>query len=223
MERAKETVFTAIYMAGALAVAVLLLLAAAGPGYVPFPDAMLPMDLRELASAWLAIGFLPMLLASMQFYKMAQQKAVFLPVGVCLLALLVWIGAWTAGMFRSPLATGREIALPQAESVESIHFSGGGLELTIRDREAVRQFLRGLSRAENTGLASVSDAPQGTEAVLVELNFRQGGSSRLFLYRDNTGYMAEQPYQGIYRVGEGLEDWLRERAAEAPERERDNV
>ena len=51
MEKAKKTAWTAVYCAGALAVAVLLILTAAGPRCVLFPDAMLPMDLRELASS----------------------------------------------------------------------------------------------------------------------------------------------------------------------------
>lgn len=214
MEKAKETAFTTLYIVGVLIVAVLLLLAIAGPRYVPFPDAMLPADLRELAFAWLAIGFLPMLLASMRFHKMTRRKLVFFPAAICLLALLVWIGAWTVGMFRSPLLTGREIALPQAENVASIHFTGGGIDLTVQDHEAVSQFLHSLSQAKNTGRASVSDAPRGTEAILVELSFHHGGSSRLFLYRDGAGFMAEQPYQGIYRIDDGVEDWLREQAAE---------
>ena len=219
MEKAKETAFTTLYISGVLAVAVLLLLTIAGPRYIPFPDAMLPMDLRELALAWLAIGFLPMLLASTRFHKMTRRKLVFLTAAVCLLALLVWIGAWTIGMFRSPLITGREIALPQAEDVASIRFTGGGVDLTVQDREAIGLFLNGLSQAKNTGRASVSDAPQGTEAVLAELDFRHGGSSRLFLYRDVAGFMAEQPYQGIYRVDGGLEDWLREQVSKASEGE----
>ena len=214
MEKAGKAVFAALYAGGALAVAVLSLLAVAGPKYVPFPDSMLPVDLRELAFAWLAIGFLPMLLASARFYKAVRRKAVFLPAAICLLALLVWIGAWTVGMFRSPLVRGREIALPQAEDVGSIHFTGDGLDLTVQNRESISQFLHSLSQAKNTGRASVSDATQGAEAVLVELHFRQGGSSRLFLYRDGAGFMAEQPYQGIYRADDGLEDWLREQAAQ---------
>lgn len=98
MRKIERLVFTAIYAGGTAAVAVLVLLTAIGAGYVLFPEAMLPMELRELASAWLAIGFLPMLFACIQFYKVVRRRAVFLPAGVCLLALLVWVGVWTAGM-----------------------------------------------------------------------------------------------------------------------------
>jgi len=97
-ERARVIFSTALYTGGTAAVAILVLLTAIGAGHVLFPEAMLPMELQELASAWLAIGFLPMLFACIQFYKVVRRRAVFLPAGVCLLALLIWVGVWAAGM-----------------------------------------------------------------------------------------------------------------------------
>lgn len=91
---------TALYAGGCTVVAVLALLAAAGAGQVLFPNAMLPMELRELASAWLAIGFLPMASVSVRFYKVVRRKIVFFPAGVCLAALVLWVGVWTIGMVR---------------------------------------------------------------------------------------------------------------------------
>lgn len=216
MEKAKKTALTAIYAAGVLAVTVLLLLTVLGPDFVLFPDAMLPMDLRELAAAWLAIGFLPMLLASMQFHKLVQKKAVFLPAVLCLAALLFWVGTWAVGMSRSPArASGGGIALPEPEEIASVHFTGEGIDLTIRDGDLIRQFLSSLSQAEDTGRTSGRDEPDmGAGEMLAELNFRQGGTSRLLLYRVSEGFMAEQPYQGVYRADDGLEDWLREQIAE---------
>ena len=98
MERAKKSALTALYAGGSAAVVVLLLLAAVGPKCVLFPEAMLPMEPRELASAWLAIGFLPMVLVSGRFYQSVRRKIVFLPSAVCLLALLFWVGVWTLGL-----------------------------------------------------------------------------------------------------------------------------
>lgn len=108
MEEAKRTALAALYAAGTAAVVLLLLLTAIGTGRVLFPEAMLPMTLRELASAWLAIGFLPMALVSAQFYKIVRRKAVFLPAGACLLALLFWVGVWTVGMVRTYSLMGAE-------------------------------------------------------------------------------------------------------------------
>lgn len=108
MEKAKRTAIAALYAAGTAAVVLLLLLTAIGTGRVLFPEAMLPMELRELASAWLAIGFLPMALVSARFYKIVRRKAVFLPAGACLLALLFWIGVWTAGIVGTLVVMGAE-------------------------------------------------------------------------------------------------------------------
>ena len=102
MEKDKWTVLAALYAGGTAAVVLLVLLTALGAGRVLFPDAMLPMELRELASAWLAIGSLPMSLVTVQIYKEVRRKLVFFPAVVCLTALLFWAGVWTAGMFRTP-------------------------------------------------------------------------------------------------------------------------
>ena len=98
MEKAKQTTIAALYAGGTTTVMALVLLTAVGGGRVLFPEAMLPMELRELASAWLAIGFLPMVLVSRQIYLSVRRKIVFLPSAVCLLALLCWVGVWTMGL-----------------------------------------------------------------------------------------------------------------------------
>ena len=98
MEKAKRTALAALYAGGCAAVMALVLLTAVGGGRVLFPEAMLPMELRELASAWLAIGFLPMVLVSRQIYLSVRRKIVFLPSAVCLMALLCWVGVWTVGL-----------------------------------------------------------------------------------------------------------------------------
>ena len=98
MKSAKRTALAVVYAAGTAAVAALAIPAVTGGGIVLFPDAMLPMELRELASAWLGIGFLPMALVSGRFYRLVRRKIVFFPAVVCLLALLFWVGVWTAGM-----------------------------------------------------------------------------------------------------------------------------
>ena len=100
MKNVKRTALAAVYAVGSAAAAALALLAVTGGGRVLFPDAMLPMEPRELASAWLAIGFLPMALVSKQLYQTVRRKIVFFPAGVCLLALLFWVGVWTAGVFH---------------------------------------------------------------------------------------------------------------------------
>ena len=215
MERAKKSALTGLYAGGSAVVVVLLLLAAVGPKCILFPEAMLPMELRELASAWLAIGFLPMVLVSGRFYQRVRRKIAFLPSAVCLLALLSWVGVWTVGMVRSPAMTsGGDIILPQAEKIESVHLSGSELDLTT-DGDFIGQLLHDLSQAKNTGRASIQDVPdQGAGLVRIDLNFREGGTSTLFLYRDDGGLMVEQPYQGTYEMDEALEMQLRTQIAQ---------
>ena len=215
MEKVKRTTLAALYAGGCAVVALLLLLAAVGPKCVLFPEAMLPMELRELASAWLAVGFLPMVLVSEQFYQTVRRKIVFLPSAVCLVALLFWVGVWTVGMVRSPAMTSDgDIILPQAEKIMSVHLTGSELDLTT-DGDFIGQLLHDLSQAKNTGRASIQDVPdQGAGLVRIDLNFWEGGTSTLFLYRDDGGLMVEQPYQGIYKMDEALEIQLRTQIAQ---------
>lgn len=215
MERAKRTALAALYAAGTAAVVLLLLLTAIGSGRVLFPDAMLPMELRELSSAWLAIGFLPMVLVSVQFYEIVRRKVVFLPAMVCLLALLFWVSVWTAALFRSPaMSSGRDIVLPAAEELEAVHLTGSDLDIAVKDNAFIAQLLLCLSQAKNTGKASVQDIPsQGGGVVRIDFAFKQGGAGTVFLYRDGE-LLVEQPYHGIYRLNDDFEPWLREQIAE---------
>lgn len=104
MKNVKQAISAALYGFGATIVAILLLLTAIGAYSVPFPTAMLPLNLRELASAWLAIGFLPMSIASVQMSRFCRPRSrgkkllLYLPAAVCLGALLSWIIAWTVGL-----------------------------------------------------------------------------------------------------------------------------
>lgn len=74
------------------------------------PDAMLPMQLWEQATKWLAVGFLPMLIACIGAYRVNGIKnrkhvkrdslLVFLPGILCFLSLVFWIGTWMLGMLN---------------------------------------------------------------------------------------------------------------------------
>lgn len=96
-----------VYGAGALIVLCLLVLWAAQIQFVPFPEAMLPSTLSELAFGWLALGTLPMMLACAALYRCwgladrAHPKRslclVLLPGLLCALCLLFILGTWTVG------------------------------------------------------------------------------------------------------------------------------
>ena len=98
-----------IYGIGALITIVLLLIIVLKIDIVPFPDSMLPMQLYELASCWLAIGSIPMLIISICFsitykdskksYKKSNVVLLYAPVVICFVSLVYWICAWTIGQF----------------------------------------------------------------------------------------------------------------------------
>ena len=95
MQKAKpiRIISIVIYFAGVAAVLCLTALFVFGSAIVPNPDAMLPMTLRDMSALWLAVGSLPMFLASIVFYNLnniknsAHKKRnsffVFLPSLIC--------------------------------------------------------------------------------------------------------------------------------------------
>lgn len=66
-----------IYLLGACSVLVLAGIWMLRIEYVPFPEAMLPMKLHELAFSWLAVGAIPMWAATWgvhQFFGFARRR-----------------------------------------------------------------------------------------------------------------------------------------------------
>ena len=100
----KKPLVTIMYALGALMVFTLACTFLSHSHYVPFPDAMLPKQLWELAVDWLALGALPMAAASVLMRKTyetrgAKTALVYLPAAICAAALLLQIGVWTAGLW----------------------------------------------------------------------------------------------------------------------------
>lgn len=105
----------ALYLLGACIVLALLGIWLLRVGYVPFPDAMLPMALYELAIQWLAAGAVPMAAAAWAVYcvcgfsKHAHPRRdtllLMLPAAICGLCL-----AAEAAMFAVMLVKGCFIA-----------------------------------------------------------------------------------------------------------------
>lgn len=95
MNKIKATLVTVVYGIGAAAVLILLILVLSRSAVVLNPDAMLPMELHELASIWLALGSIPMLVFSTLLYDSSKRKhgavLLFLPSAVCLAFDLYWI------------------------------------------------------------------------------------------------------------------------------------
>ena len=96
-----------IYGIGTLITFILLIIVLLKINIVPFPDAMLPMQLHELAFNWLAIGAIPMLIATILFYKYYKISKcphkkkkivlVYTPTIICCVFLFYWIYILTIG------------------------------------------------------------------------------------------------------------------------------
>ena len=85
----------ALYAAGTLVVLVLAVVAALRVPAVPFPAAMLPMTLGELATVWLALGTLPMAAAAWLLRRYGEVRGryaclVWLPAVTCAACLAYW-------------------------------------------------------------------------------------------------------------------------------------
>lgn len=80
-----KKLIAAIYFIGVFVVIILLACVLSQSDYVPFPEAMLPTTLHELAEFWLAIGFLPMTLATILFRRSHKNfsRIIYLPSLIC--------------------------------------------------------------------------------------------------------------------------------------------
>ena len=108
MERGKRWLIVAVYTLGSIITGVLALIYVARIDIVLFPDAMLPMQLYEQASGWLAWGAVPMGIASGLLYRNIRTgedgrknwKALcaFIPALICVCFFAYWIVAWGTGI-----------------------------------------------------------------------------------------------------------------------------
>ena len=99
---------TVIYVIGVLLVLVLSAAVITQSRLVLFPNTMLPMELRELATVWLTLGLVPMLVFSILFYrglprnthKIRNAILIFFPAAICLGCAVFWISVWMVGIIR---------------------------------------------------------------------------------------------------------------------------
>ena len=93
MKKAAKIISNLVYSVGVVIFVTLVLLYIFGANYVPFPNNMLPLSLREIAFEYAALGAIPMLVACIAVYrfndikKSAQKKRsmaiIFFPGAVC--------------------------------------------------------------------------------------------------------------------------------------------
>ena len=117
-------------------------------------------------------------------------------LAVCLLTALLFT-ACSAG-----------IVLPDAEDVCRITVTGNGVQTEIEDESTIRELLRELRRAKDTGSDSMRDRPAEEGILQVDFTFRQGGTGTLFLREESDRVILEQPFQRIYETGKNVLDFL---------------
>ena len=117
MAKFGKNFISTIYGIGAIIVLVLLVFVVFQSHIVLFPNAMLPMELWELATIWLMFGFLPMLIFSILFYKVhgiskSNHKIrntilTYIPAAVCLICAIFWICIFAIGMVNTLILMNR--------------------------------------------------------------------------------------------------------------------
>lgn len=90
-----------IYILGAAIVAILTLIFFAQVKIILFPAAMLPMEFWELAQLWLAVGFLPMSIATILFRrKTARRGKIFLVPAIICFGFIISLALEVAAVLR---------------------------------------------------------------------------------------------------------------------------
>ena len=102
MKKAAKIVSNVAYSIGVVIFATLALMYIFGANYVPFPNNMLPLSLREIAFEYAAFGAIPMIAACIAVYRFNDVKKsshkkrntviIFFPGIVCGICFLFIIG-----------------------------------------------------------------------------------------------------------------------------------
>lgn len=101
-----------------------------------------------------------------------------------------------------------DIVLPTTDEISRIEIVNGDVSTATEDDEVISDLIEKMSTAKDTGKESVSDCPNGDVAYEIILEFKDGGSSKVFMYFESGDLFLEQPYQGIFSVEKSLADMV---------------
>ena len=122
---------------------------------------------------------------------MKNKNVLFAVLGIIVLVVLV-IGVFYHFRDRRTYT----LNLPQLEKLESISLNQNEKDISINDREEMKDILYVLNGTKRvTKNESIQDAP-----VKVDFHFIEAGVSTIFVYKKNNSYYIEQPYNGIYQI-----------------------
>ena len=92
--------------------------------------------------------------------------------------------------------------LPAIEDVSSIALKQNEKSIVINDVEVIKEIidiLNGVKRV--TKEQSIQDAPVNVDdEIKIDFEFKESGTSTVFVYEKNKNYYIEQAYNGIYRI-----------------------
>lgn len=128
---------------------------------------------------------------------MKNKNVLFAVLGIIVLVVLV-IGVFYHFRDRRTYT----LNLPQLEKLESISLNQNEKDISINDREEMKDILYVLNGTKRvTKNESIQDAPVNIDdEIKVDFHFIEAGVSTIFVYKKNNSYYIEQPYNGIYQI-----------------------
>ncbi len=133
--------------------------------------------------------------------KMKKEKSSFIKWLIILLAvLIIIIFLWLR--FRKQQVYVPDI--PNAYNLNSIVWELEGDAKTITAEEKMEDILEGLGAMElETKRSSINDYPSGAKDIItISFNYRDNAVGIFYVYQKNNKYYLEEPYNGIYKLGE---------------------
>lgn len=96
-----------------------------------------------------------------------------------------------------------ELKLPNAEILSSITLEENTKKI-LDEQEKMQEVLNILNSVNRvTKEESVQDAPvNAINVITINFNFKEAGSSIVFVYKKKKKFYIEQPYNGIYEISE---------------------
>lgn len=114
--------------------------------------------------------------------------------------LFICIGA-IAGIYCFN-KTEYSLNLPKENNVSSVALEYSGSKITIETNENITSIINKLANeGRTTKKESIQDSPVNVEdEMVVNFYFDEENSSVVFVYKKNSKYYIEQPYNGIYEI-----------------------
>ena len=122
---------------------------------------------------------------------------------ICIIVLFMCMGAILGIYCYNKLnKTSYCLNLPAIEDVSSIALKQNEKSIVINDVEVIKEIidiLNGVKRV--TKEQSIQDAPVNVDdEIKIDFEFKESGTSTVFVYEKNKNYYIEQAYNGIYRI-----------------------